>query len=420
MSTRIRSVLLVLLAALLLLPVAASAWELRLTNSAADQRLPAISGTNVVWQDNRNGNWDIYLYEGTTGKTKQLTSDPKDQVSPQIAGHYVVWVDYRNSELMENPDIYFLDLEAGGAPEIVNSPSSIWGGYELSPAIDDADGVVVVSWYEAAEGRSECGRTFYRYMVPRGGPEQAYQDSIMQTSPWVSGQRVVWTDLGLGGVYFRYVLDPNTYVLERMSNESAITGLRSSGDRIVWSQYMPDEWKYNIRICELDLTLTNGTKSWLSPSESFQIEPAIDGDLVVWNDDRNGNYDLYLYDLGQKQERALVTAPANQWQPAIDGELVAFTDGRSGNNEIHLVSASNTTPLPGVTAVPPGTALPTDTNGDGRCEDVNGNGRKDFADVVLYFNQMTWIANNEPVLLFDYNGNGRIDFADVVALFNAL
>ena len=51
-------------------------------------------------------------------------------------------------------------------------------------------------------------------------------------------------------------------------------------------------------------------------------------------------------------------------------------------------------------------------------EDVNGNGRKDFADVVLYFNQMAWIAANEPLTAFDYNDNGRIDFADVVRLFN--
>ena len=39
-------------------------------------------------------------------------------------------------------------------------------------------------------------------------------------------------------------------------------------------------------------------------------------------------------------------------------------------------------------------------------DDVNGNGRKDFADVVLFFNQMTWIAANEPVTAFDFNGNG--------------
>ena len=43
-----------------------------------------------------------------------------------------------------------------------------------------------------------------------------------------------------------------------------------------------------------------------------------------------------------------------------------------------------------------------------------------LADVVLIFNQMSWIAANEPVAGFDYNGNGRVDFAAVVWLFNSL
>ncbi len=73
-----------------------------------------------------------------------------------------------------------------------------------------------------------------------------------------------------------------------------------------------------------------------------------------------------------------------------------------------------------VLAVPPSALLPTDTDGDRLYDDVNGNGRKDFADLVLYFNQMTWIAANEPVAAFDYNRNGRIDFADVVWLFSRL
>ena len=41
-------------------------------------------------------------------------------------------------------------------------------------------------------------------------------------------------------------------------------------------------------------------------------------------------------------------------------------------------------------------------------------GRADFADVILFFNQMTWIVADEPVAAYDYNGNGRIDFADAV------
>ncbi len=92
----------------------------------------------------------------------------------------------------------------------------------------------------------------------------------------------------------------------------------------------------------------------------------------------------------------------------------------SVGNPSTWVNVTTRTPAAGVIAVPGGADVPGDTGGDGLCDDVNGNGRKDFADVVLFFNQMTWIAENEPLGAFDYNGNGRIDFADVVWLFNNL
>lgn len=77
-------------------------------------------------------------------------------------------------------------------------------------------------------------------------------------------------------------------------------------------------------------------------------------------------------------------------------------------------------PMPDILIVPGSTRKPTDLNKDGKYEDVNGNERPDFADVVLYFNQMTWIGVNEPLSAFDFNNNDRIDFADVVWLFNNL
>ncbi len=71
-------------------------------------------------------------------------------------------------------------------------------------------------------------------------------------------------------------------------------------------------------------------------------------------------------------------------------------------------------------SVPTAEKAPRDLTGDGLYKDVNGNGVQDFNDVVIYFTQMDWIASNEPVGAFDFNKDGRIDFDDIVMLFNEL
>ena len=60
---------------------------------------------------------------------------------------------------------------------------------------------------------------------------------------------------------------------------------------------------------------------------------------------------------------------------------------------------------------------PGDPDGDGLYEDLNGNGHIDFADLILYFNNMDWIREKQPINCFDYNSNGNIDFADLIFLF---
>lgn len=63
---------------------------------------------------------------------------------------------------------------------------------------------------------------------------------------------------------------------------------------------------------------------------------------------------------------------------------------------------------------------PTDPDSDGLYEDLNGNGRMDFNDVVVLFNNLGWTEENQPIGCFDFNQNGRIDFDDVVQLFKEL
>ncbi|WP_049928735.1 alkaline phosphatase PhoX [Halopiger goleimassiliensis] len=65
----------------------------------------------------------------------------------------------------------------------------------------------------------------------------------------------------------------------------------------------------------------------------------------------------------------------------------------------------------------PGGSPPQDLDGDGKFEDVNGNGRFDYDDVVTLFEHI----EDESVTLnedaFDFNENGRIDYDDPVALY---
>jgi len=62
-----------------------------------------------------------------------------------------------------------------------------------------------------------------------------------------------------------------------------------------------------------------------------------------------------------------------------------------------------------------------DLDGDGLYEDLNGNDRLDFDDVVALFENLGALGGHPLVsICFDFNRDGRLDFGDVVALFNAV
>ncbi len=64
--------------------------------------------------------------------------------------------------------------------------------------------------------------------------------------------------------------------------------------------------------------------------------------------------------------------------------------------------------------------MPTDPNNDGLYEDMNGDGRITFKDVILLFEDMEWIQANEPVQYFDFDGDHTFTFKDVIKVFKDL
>ena len=102
----------------------------------------------------------------------------------------------------------------------------------------------------------------------------------------------------------------------------------------------------------------------------------------------------------------LTAVGARIYRTDLNGTVVITTDGTG--YRIALTPRR---------AFPEQTRMPTDPDSDGLYEDLNGNGRKDFDDVVIIFKNLEWIKTNNPIECFDFNGNGRIDFDDIVRLF---
>jgi beta propeller repeat protein len=73
----------------------------------------------------------------------------------------------------------------------------------------------------------------------------------------------------------------------------------------------------------------------ITTNPSNQRSPAIYGNIVVWTDYRNGNCDIYGYDLSTKEEFQITTDPSDQENPSIYGAYVVWEDKRNDGNHVY-------------------------------------------------------------------------------------
>ncbi|WP_276252663.1 endo-1,4-beta-xylanase [Halomontanus rarus] len=94
---------------------------------------------------------------------------------------------------------------------------------------------------------------------------------------------------------------------------------------------------------------------------------------------------------------------------------VSVTDANAGQQITVSVEGDGGPPAVGNNA-----SAPTDPDGDGRYEDVNGNGRTDSSDVVDLFEHLETPAVQNDVDAYDFSGDGEVTITDVVTLFEDL
>ena len=102
--------------------------------------------------------------------------------------------------------------------------------------------------------------------------------------------------------------------------------------------------------------------------------------------------------------------------------IVVKTCADSNGNPIPTSVNNGTVIVTNVTIGPPpiNGMQPKDLNGDGLFEDVNGNGKLDFGDIVILFLNFERSEIRDYCQFYDFNGDGQVNFGDVIALFEML
>ncbi|MEK6922492.1 MAG: S8 family serine peptidase, partial [Nanoarchaeota archaeon] len=82
--------------------------------------------------------------------------------------------------------------------------------------------------------------------------------------------------------------------------------------------------------------LTKNEERQITNDLKNQFSPQIYNDKIVWEDDRNENSDIYIYDLTKNKERQITSNSANQYYPQIYNDKIVWEDDRNGNPDIYI------------------------------------------------------------------------------------
>lgn len=170
-----------------------------------------------------------------------------------------------------------------------------------------------------------------------GTEVQITSHELGQHTPAVDGNRVVWIDprlerLGGSDVFTRTVDGPVRRVSSDDAEPESFLGV--SGDRIVWSdRRTADETASdNTDIFLVDLAATDGGERQLTADPAPQRDPDVSGRWVAWTDLRDGNQDVFAFDLETDEMIRITDEEPNQFGPALSGELLVWLDGRDGGS----------------------------------------------------------------------------------------
>lgn len=239
---------------------------------------PATDGTIVAWQDNRDGNNEIYAMDLVSGEERQISDSPDSDSRPAVNGGHIVW---QRCAAGGTCDIYYYEWAGGTTQQITNTPD-----------------------------RNEWNPDIY-------GSDIVYQDHP-QGNPFPEGD------------IFVYNLDTSTELRKSLEGNQANPHIW--GDNVVFDDL--SSGLYHIGLWNLPsgevFPLTSGT--------SGQILNSIWENRVVYSDDRNGDLEIYMTEFYLTPSGDPPVADAGPDRTVPPGVPITFNGGGSYDPDGTIVS----------------------------------------------------------------------------------
>ena len=295
--------------------------ETRITTSLADQYDPAISGNIVVYTDNRVYDNDIWYYNLSTGIEAPVTTAVGDQQLPDVCDGLVVYTDYATI------DVQLFSVADGTTTNLTGAAKSSSG----APGI----GQGLVAWEDNRDGNLEI----YARNLATGEERRITNSPAFDQRPRVNNGVIVWQS-SVNNI--SYICDIYSYDwASGTTRQITATPLDDERDPDVFGNYVVYDGLRNGNRDIYLFDLTIGTEKVLSmPGD--QVRPNISGEFVAFEDVSTGLYHVMLWHLPTGKVFDLTAAAngppatAGQYLNDIDGNRVVYTDDRNGQLDIYM------------------------------------------------------------------------------------
>lgn len=295
--------------------------DVRLTNHIEYSEQPTITCTgqvlHVVWNDNRSDNNLELFYKRSTddgvtwGADTRLTINNATSVQPSVAASdsavHIVWQENRDG----NWEVYYkrsTDIGNSWSNDVRLTSNSSTSAY---PTVTVSGSIIHVVWYDVRDGNPEI---YYKRSTDKGlnwGADLRLTNNSVESyyaTISVSGLlvHVIWEDMRDGNyeVYYKRSTDAGiTWGADtRLTNNSASCQFanivaNNISVHIVWQENRDGNWEtYYKRSTDLgfswsnDTRLTNNTFASVNPSVSASLSAV----YIVWCDNRDGNNEIYF------------------------------------------------------------------------------------------------------------------------------